>query len=217
MVFAAVLYAAAGTGATWAMGRTMTAINARRNEAESDHRFALVRVRENSEGVALIRGEADEERGLRSAFARVSAVMVDLNRVERHLTALSSAYGMMTHVFPLLVVSPRYFAGAISLGVLMQVGSAFHEVTKALTWFMTNYPRVADWVSHVDRVIELEDSLQAAARLGVGGRDAPSVREGAAGDGSEAVRLEDLGVSAPCGAPLVRRADAVIRPGERVL
>src|SRR3712207_6775444 len=118
MVFAAVLYAAAGTGATWAIGRPMTSINSRRNEAESDHRFALVRLRENSEGVALIRGEADEERGLARAFGRVTGVMLELNRVERHLAVVSSAYGMMTHVFPLLVVSPRYFAGAITLGVL---------------------------------------------------------------------------------------------------
>ncbi|GAA0602736.1 hypothetical protein GCM10009416_45660 [Craurococcus roseus] len=221
MVFAAAIYAVVGTWATWAIGRPMTAINALRNEVESDHRFALVRLRENSEGVALIRGEADEERGLRRAFGRVSAVMVDLNRVERRLMGLSSAYGMMTHIFPLLVVSPRYFAGAISLGVLMQVGSAFSEVTKALTWFMTNYPRVADWVSHVDRVIELEDSLRDAARLGAAGRGAAVPAEtgaaAAAADGPEELRLAGLSVAAPCGATLVRRADAVVRPGERVL
>ena len=215
MVVAAVLYAAAGTWATWAIGRPMTAINTVRNEAEGDHRFALVRLRENSEGVALIRGEADEERGLRRAFGRVSRVMQDLNRVERHLMVLSSAYGMMTHVFPILVASPRYFAGAISLGVLMQVGSAFGEVTRALTWFMTNYPRVADWVSHVERVVELEDSLDAAARLARQG--AIAVEEGAAADGTEAVSLHGLSVSAPDGRVLVLRADAVIRAGERVL
>src|SRR3712207_1983743 len=185
MVFAAVLYAAAGTGATWAMGRTMTPINTRRNEAESDHRFALVRVRENSEGVALIRGEADEERGLRHAFGRVTGVMQELNRVERHLMVLTSAYGMLTHVFPIMVASPRYFAGAITLGVLMQVGSAFYEVTRALTWCMLNFPRVADWVSHVERVVELEDSLEAAAHLAR--REVIAVEEGPAADGAEVV------------------------------
>ena len=216
MVFAALLYAVLGTWATWAIGRPMTAINARRNEAESDHRFALVRLRENSEGVALIRGEADEERGLRRAFGRVTAIMQDLNRVERHLMVLSSAYGMMTHVFPIMVASPRYFAGAISLGVLMQVGSAFYEVTRALTWFMLNYPRVADWVSHVERVVELEDSLDEAARLAQ--RGSIAVEEGpVAAGGTEAVSLRGLSVAAPDGRVLVRRADAVIRPGERVL
>ena len=193
----------------------MTAINNRRNDAESDHRFSLVRLRENSEGVALIRGEADEERALSRGFGRVSGVMLGLNRVERHLMGLTSAYGMITHIFPILVASPRYFAGAISLGVLMQVGAAFAEVTKALTWLMTNYPKVADWVSHVERVVELEDSLDAAARLGR--RGAVTVEEGPAADGTEVVAFEGLSVAAPDGRLLVRRADAVIRPGERVL
>ena len=215
MVFAAALYAAAGTAATWWVGRPMTAINARRNEAESDHRFALVRLRENSEGVALISGEADEERGLKRAFKRVSAIMEDLNRVERRLTVLSSAYGMVTHIFPIMVAAPRYFAGAITLGVLMQVGSAFYEVTRALTWLMTNHPRVADWVSHVERVVELEDSFDAAARLTDCG--AIAVEEAPAAGGAEVVAFEGLSVSAPDGRVLVRRADALIRPGERVL
>jgi vitamin B12/bleomycin/antimicrobial peptide transport system ATP-binding/permease protein len=152
MVFAALFYAATAAGATWFVGRRMPAINARRSEVEGDHRFALVRLRENSEGVAMIRGEADEERGLKRAFGRVTGVMKDLNRAERNLVGLSSAFGMVVVVFPILVASPRYFAGAITLGVLMQVGQAFGEVTKALNWFMDNYPKLADWTSHVDRV-----------------------------------------------------------------
>ncbi len=216
MVFAALLYAAGAAGATWVVGRRMPGINARRNEVEGDHRFALVRLRENSEGVAMIRGEADEERGLKRAFGRVTRVMKDLNRAERNLVGLSSAFGMAVVVFPILVASPRYFAGAITLGVLMQVGSAFAEVTKALNWFMDNYPRLADWTSHVDRVIELEDSLDASGC--VERRCALDVEEAAAGaGGEEALSLQGVAVATPDGKPLVRQADAVIRPGERVL
>ena len=215
MVLAALLYAAAGAGATWAVGRRMPGINARRNEAEGDHRFALVRLRENSEGVAMIRGEADEERGLRRAFGRVTGVMHELNRAERNLVGLSSAYGMVTMVFPILVASPRYFAGAISLGVLMQVGSAFGEVTRALNWFMDNYPRLADWTSHVDRVIELEDSVEAAGCIDR--QCALEIEEGPGPDGEETVSLQGVAVATADRKPLVRQADAVVRPGERVL
>jgi vitamin B12/bleomycin/antimicrobial peptide transport system ATP-binding/permease protein len=217
MVFAALLYAAGAAGATWAVGRRMPGINARRNEVEGDHRFALVRLRENSEGVVMIRGEADEERGLKRAFGRVTDVMRDLNRAERNLVGLSSAFGMLVVVFPILVASPRYFAGAITLGVLMQVGSAFGEVTKALNWFMDNYPKLADWTSHVDRVIELEDSLDASGCIDR--KCALDVQEAAAGgaDGEEAVSLQGVAVATPDGKPLVRQADAAIRPGERVL
>jgi putative ATP-binding cassette transporter len=123
---------------------------------------------------------------------------------------------MVVVVFPILVASPRYFAGAITLGVLMQVGSAFAEVTKALNWFMDNYPKLADWTSHVDRVIELEDSLDASGCIDR--QCALDIEEGAVGaDGEETVSLEGVAVATPNGKPLVRQADAVIRPGERVL
>jgi len=80
--------------------------------------------------------------------------MKELNRAERNLVGLSSAFGMVVVVFPILVASPRYFAGAITLGVLMQVGSAFGEVTRALNWFMDNYPRLADWTSHTVKLAD---------------------------------------------------------------
>jgi len=215
MVFAALLYAGAAAGGTWLVGRRMPDINARRNEAEGDHRFALVRLRENSEGIAMIRGEADEERGLKRAFGRVTGVMHELNRAERNLVGLSSAFAMLTMVFPILVASPRYFAGAITLGVLMQVGSAFGEVTRALNWFMDNYPRLADWTSHVDRVVELQDSIEAAGCIDR--RCALDIEEGPGADGEETVSLQGVAVATADRKPLVRQADAVIRPGERVL
>ena len=79
--------------------------------------------------MALIGGEPDEERGLRQAFERVASSMLDLMRSERRLMWLTSAYGMLSTVFPALVAAPAYFAGAITLGGLMQIGSAFGQVT----------------------------------------------------------------------------------------
>ena len=197
MVWAALLYAGIGSALTWFIGRPMVAANIRRNEAESDHRFALVRLRESSEGVALIRGEADEERGLKHAFEQVAAAMVDLMRSERRLMWLTSAYGMLLTVFPVLVASPRYFAGAITLGVLMQISSAFGQVTSSLNWFVDNFPRIADWRSHVERVVELEETLASACQRG----RQPHHRPGRAGRGWAG------------GAGLPRTAD---RPGRRL-
>ena len=158
MVFAALIYAGLGSVLTFFIGRPMVEANIRRNQSEGDHRFALIRLRESSEGVALIRGEADEERGLKQAFERVVVSMTDLMRSERRLMWLTSAYGMLLTVFPVLVASPRYFAGAITLGVLMQISSAFGQVTTSLNWFVDNFPRIAEWRSHVDRVVELEET-----------------------------------------------------------
>ena len=168
MVFAALFYAAdRRRRRPGSSGGRMPDINARRNEAEGDHRFALVRLRENSEGVALIRGEADEERGLKRAFGRVAGVMQELNRAERNLVGLSSAYGMVVVVFPILVASPRYFAGAITLGVLMQVGAGLRRGDAGAELVHGQLPEARRLdASHVERVVELEDSLDAAGCAG---------------------------------------------------
>ena len=79
----------------------------------------------------------------------------------------------------------------------MQVGSAFFEVTKALNWFMDNYPRLADWTSHVDRVIELEDSLDASGCIDR--RCALDIEEDAAGGEEAVVSLEGACGLAVCG------------------
>ena len=215
MVWAALLYAGVGSGLTYLIGRPMVAINLRRNQAESDHRFALVRLRESSESVAMIRGEADEERGLRRAFDRVVAVMKELMRSERHLMWLTSAYGMLLTVFPALVASPRYFAGAITLGVLMQITQAFYQVTTALNWFVDNFPRLAEWRSHVERVVEFEDTLDDADQ--VEGESVIEIEEGPLPDGREVLAFQDLRIDQVDGSVVIQEANAEIAAGEKVL
>jgi vitamin B12/bleomycin/antimicrobial peptide transport system ATP-binding/permease protein len=215
MVFAALLYAGIGSVVTWRIGAPMVEINRRRNQVESDHRFALLRLRESSEGVALIRGEADEARNLGSAFDRVVDVMRDLLRSERRLMWLTSAYGMLLSVFPVLVASPRYFAGAITLGGLMQIAGAFAEVTKSLNWFVDNFPRLADWRSHVDRVSELEDTLGDAEPAE--GDSTIAIQEGPAADGREVLAFAKLSIDQADGSAVIADASAEIAAGERVL
>ncbi|HYZ30764.1 MAG TPA: ABC transporter ATP-binding protein/permease, partial [Crenalkalicoccus sp.] len=215
MVWAALLYAGIGSGLTFLIGRPMVGLNVRRNQAESDHRFALVRLRESSEAIAMIRGEPDEERGLARAFDAVVAVMLRLMRSERHLMWLTSAYGMLLTIFPALVASPHYFAGAITLGVLMQITQAFYQVTTALNWFVDNFPRLADWRSHVTRVLEFEDTLEAVEQFEDDSRI--TVSEGPLPDGREVLAFRDLRIAQLDGSTVIAEATAEIGQGERVL
>ncbi len=215
MVWAAVIYAVIGSVLTMFIGGPMVAINSRRNEAESDHRFALIRMRENSEGIALIRGEADEERGLQAAFGRVVVVMRQLYGRERALMWLTSAYGMAASIIPILVAAPRFFAGAITLGVLMQISSAFIEVTRSLAWFVDNFPRLAEWRSHVERVVELDENFDLAEAQA--GDTRIEVIEAKPGEGEEVLSFENLQVAHSSGNVVIQGANAEIRAGESVL
>ena len=210
MVGLAVLYALAGGGLTWFIGRHLVGLNIARNQVEADHRFALLRLRENAEAVALGAGGADEARGLRASFGPVVTVMHGLLKRERQLMWLGSGYGMVAAVLPLLLASPRYFAGALTLGALVQLAQAFTEVTTALSWFQHNWPRLADWRSHVERVVALEDSLEEAAALGAAGGIAVQA-------GGPALVLAGLTLRTPEGRVLLDQAEARIGPGERVL
>ncbi len=53
---------------------------------------------------------------------------------------------------PILLCTPRYFDGSMSFGAIMQVASAFGIVQGALSWFMENYTRLADWTASARRV-----------------------------------------------------------------
>ena len=72
---------------------------------------------------------------------------------------LTSFYATVGIVYPTLVASPRFFAGAITLGVLMQITAAFGQVQTSLNYFVDNFPRLAEWRSHVERLLEFEEVL----------------------------------------------------------
>src|SRR5205085_11991272 len=102
MVGAALVYAGIGTAVTYYVGRPMIMANFLQNKAEADYRFALMRLRENSEGIALIRGEADEREGLAGLVRQVYGATKPLKRTQRRLMWLTSAYGMVGMVYPTL-------------------------------------------------------------------------------------------------------------------
>ena len=209
LLWAALLYAGGCAALTWRIGRALPAIHGARNAAEGDHRFALIRLRENSEAIALIGGEADERRALTTVFDRVEATMRRMFRTERDLMWLGCCYLPVAGVLPLLLGAPQFFAGAITLGVLMQMGHAFAEVTRALCWFTENWPRLADWRCHVARVVELERALESPADTAPAGLR----RE----EGAAVLELRGLALATPCGRPLLRAPALTLRPGERLL
>jgi len=74
----------------------------------------------------------------------------------RRLTLVTTLYGQLATIFPLIVASPRYFAGAFSIGVLFQISSAFGNVSDSLSWFISSYPTLAGWRATVNRLREFQ-------------------------------------------------------------
>ncbi len=161
MVWMALAYALAGSLIGHFIGRSMASLNFAQQRLEADFRHHLMRVREYSEAIALDRGNAVERQSLQERFKLVLDNFMRLLRVQKRYTWFNSGYGQAAVVFPMLVASPRYFSGAIQLGELMQISSAFGQVQESLSWFISNYSRLASWQATTLRLTSFQDQMNA--------------------------------------------------------
>jgi len=169
MVWVAVLYAILGTWVTDWLGRPLVRLNFDRQRYEADFRFSLVRFRENTEGVALYRGEADEFRGFRERFEDVVRNWWGIMLRQKRMTYFTSGYGLGAWIVPSIVAAPRYFRGELGLGGLMQTSQAFQQVQDALSFFVQSYKEIAAWCAVVERLAGFERTLDGVRHQGTGG------------------------------------------------
>ncbi len=213
LVWAALIYAVAGTVLTHLIGWPLIHLNFNQQRYEADFRFNLVRVRENSEQIALLKGETAETGRLLTRFGRVvDNFMLIMSRTKR-LTFFTAGYQQISTVFPFVVVSPAYFSGAMQLGGLMQTASAFGSVQTSLSFFITVYRQLAEWRAVIQRLAGFQLGA-AAARTAAATPPAIAVVQG---DAKAAVGIEDVTVTLPDGRPLVAGTGLSIPAGDQVL
>ncbi len=209
MVWAALAYAIIGTWLTHKIGRPLVRLNFEQQRYEADFRFGLMRFRENAEGVALYGGEGEEKKILSGRFTSVVDNWWSIMRRQKSLTWFTSFYGQAAVLFPFLVGAPRFFSGAIQLGGLIQISSAFGQVQTSLSWFVEAYTSLAEWKATVDRLTGFRKSVaDSDAAL-------PAVARQESPDG--ALSLDHVSVSLPQGGVLIADAGARFAPGEAVL
>lgn len=214
MVWAAVLYALFGSILTYALGRGLIEAGNIRQAREADMRSVLIRARENAEGIALMRGELDERERLKESVGDLRNAWHTQTRGQGSLALLTSSLAYLAPVVPLVIALPRYLSGDLQLGGLMQTAQAFSSVQWALSWFIDNFSRFADWRASTDRVVHLHMALTDLEET-VEAPDGERI-EVTAGD-SDKLFLRELGLSRPDGEALVAEAEVEIARGERVL
>jgi putative ATP-binding cassette transporter len=212
LVWAALIYAILGTWVTHLVGKPLIKLNFDQQRYEADFRFSLVRLRENAEEVTLLAGEPAEKERLRDRFAAVIRNWYGIMHRRKRLTFLTAGYSQVALIFPFIVVSPIYFFGALTLGGLMQIVSAFGQVQSALSFFVTAYTSIADWKAVLNRLTGFEASMDWAQGLD---QTAPKLEF--VSDGGKALLVEELAVGLPNGQEIVRLKEFSIEPGDRVL
>jgi putative ATP-binding cassette transporter len=212
LVWVALGYAIVGSVITHYVGRPLIRLNFQQEQREADFRFALVRLRENAEGVALYRGEAAERRNLLDRLEWIRDNWWGLMNYTKRLNTLVIGYNQVAIVFPFFVAGQRFFSGAIPLGGLTQIASAFGQVQTSLSWFVNTYGTLANWKASVDRLLTFHRALEETA-ADQARHDALDVQR----DGERTVRAENLDLVLPNGRVILADTGFTIAPGERIV
>ena len=190
-----------------------------KNQAEAEYRYALTRVRENGESIALLGGEEEERdrESIRSfhesAFEAMGASCSTSTCAPQSCRKGSS---LVAPVMPLILLcAPKFLDGSMSLGQVMQAASAFTIVQAAFGWLVDNYPRLADWNACARRISSLMMSLDGLERAERGDGIGRISRGETTGD--TALSLHDLSVTLDDGTAVVGDTEVKIEPGERLL
>ena len=207
MVWAAILYCTVGSVLTHYIGRRLIPLNFQQQRYEADFRHHMVRVREYSEAIALDKGEQVERNHLDLRFSRVLVNYLSLIRARKNLNWFSNFFAQAAVVFPFLVAAPRFFSGAIQLGVVMQIGSAFGQVQDALSWLVDNYSALSVWRAATDRLTSFEDSLKVQSAL-----PGPAQTSGA-----QTLMATDVTLALPNGTQLLEHLNLRVDGGDAVL
>jgi putative ATP-binding cassette transporter len=213
LVWGALIYAIFGTALTQWIGSPLVSLDFQQQRLEADFRFNLVRVRENAEQIALLRGEPAERQRLSDRFGRVVGNWYAIMSRTKRLTAFTQSYSQAAVIFPYILVAPAFFANKIELGGMMQTASAFDSVQKALSFFVSVYRTMAEWRAVVARLDGFETAIASATTL-AGSADAINM---ASSTESDEIDLRQLLVRLPNGTPLVSADHLSLRTSERTL
>ncbi|HLG82801.1 MAG TPA: ABC transporter ATP-binding protein/permease [Bradyrhizobium sp.] len=213
LVWAALVYSIFGTALTQWIGSPLVNLNFLQERYEANFRFDLVRVRENTEQIALLKGESAERGRLLQRFGSVVANWYGIMSRTRRLGAFTQSYSQAAVVFPFILCAPAFFAGRILLGALMQTAEAFGKVQDALSFFVTIYTGLADWRAVVARLDGFETSIKTSAELAVSKSSIQVEPSGTA----DTISIEQLLVELPNGEPLVTANGFSISAGDHVL
>ena len=217
MVWMALLYCTLGSLITHFIGRPQIKLNFEQQRFEADFRHHMVRVREYSESIALDKGEQVERKHLDRRFTSVLTNYLKLIKKQKNLIWFTSFFGQAAIIFPFLVAAPRFFSGAIQLGQLMQIASAFGRVQDALSWFVDNYSSLATWRATTDRLTSFEDNLIATAQQIRAQSATKSIADNTRPVDAGMLTAHNLGIALPNGQQLLAQTSLSAAPGDLVL
>ncbi len=211
MVWVGLIYAVGGTWLTFKIGRPLVRLNFDQQRYEADFRFSLVRLRENTESIALYGGESRELGTFTDRFTNVVGNFWAIMKRVKLLGWYTRSYDQVAVIFPMIVAAPMYFSKRMTIGGLMQTAGAFFELQVSLSYLIKNYTDIAEWLSVVQRLSGFDQRVHAIAAAA---RAPQQIEVSTRGAGVEVGELE---LDLPDGTPLLRNVGFSVAAGEALL
>jgi vitamin B12/bleomycin/antimicrobial peptide transport system ATP-binding/permease protein len=155
LVAGVIIYSIIVATAMMFIGRRLTHVVEENKRAEAELRATGTHLRETGEGKALPDDRKDGIRAIGAALQAVISAWLDYCWQLMRLTVVSHTNSLLTPVIGLLLCMPKYVAGTMLLGEVVQAAAAFVVVQGACNWFADSYARLAEWAASANRVASL--------------------------------------------------------------
>ncbi|CNE75544.1 putative membrane transport ATP-binding protein [Yersinia nurmii] len=161
MFWVCIFYTLIGIGLTHWIGYPLRQLNMEKQRREADYRSGLIARREASDAIAGQRGELHERAALLQHFRAIADNWYQLIRYEKNLSFFTVGYQQVSALAPIFFALPKFLAGELLLGGLMQIRQSFAQVAGALGWFIFSYRDIAAWQATVTRLYNFVVLLEA--------------------------------------------------------
>ena len=183
LVLAVVLYASLTSLSMWILGRPLVASVEQKAAAEGNFRYALTTVRDELENDDPLENDRGNRTNFRGHLWRLGRKWAGVIEGQTRIMFLTSANNLLAPAVPLLLGAPKYLAGEMTLGDLMQAAAAFLQVQLSLNWLADNALSLANWSASARRIAVLDLALEKRESEGERENVLPFPKDGAAASG----------------------------------
>jgi putative ATP-binding cassette transporter len=201
MVFILFAYVLLATVFAFKIGRPLILLSYLSEQLNADYRYALVRVREYAENIALYCGEKVEGALMRSRFGNIISNIWSIVFRSLKFQGFNLIVSQTAMVFPFIIQAKRFFSKQITLGDMVQTAQAFGTLHNNLSFFRNAYDNFASYRAVLNRLSGFVDGIHQANAL-----PHPQVLQQ-----GQRVALEVLSVRRPDGTLLLDKASLEIR------
>ncbi|EIY4418287.1 putative transporter [Campylobacter jejuni] len=152
LVYIALLISLGGLVVSWLVGIKLPGLEYNNQKAEAAFRKELVYAEDNRKEYAKNETMIELFTGLKFNYKRLFLHYGYFN-------IWLILFEQMIVIVPFLIMAPGLFAGAIGLGIVMQINNAFDQVRSSFSIFITNWTTITQLRSIYKRLKEFEKNI----------------------------------------------------------